>query len=291
MSEIKIISDSGNYHAFLGKTSVWLNAMELNQLKQAIDSVNNSGFKEGDFLRFEGDWDLVTIFAAYTSDGSWHEHASISLGSMELQTGLHITANDCEGYVVRLANEEEKNILLQALKESGYKWNEETKQVESNIAHNDKEIGKYYYFECENELAYIAKLNDVTDGGTLVFGENIVWNPIHKDVESGVYSNTTMIFKEKGCSGMRLATRAEIRVLQREREESRADRFKMFDKVLVRNYDDECWFPALFIKMAGKNKELYHCLLLDTGGSTTFNFCEPYEGNESAVYEDKQIPF
>lgn len=130
MSEIKIISDSGNYHVFLGKTSVWLNAIELNQLKQAIDSVNNSGFQEGDFLRFKGDWDLVTIFATHTSDGNWQEYASISLGSMELQTGLHITANDCEGYKVRRATDEEKKILLDALDEHGYAWNPETKKVE-----------------------------------------------------------------------------------------------------------------------------------------------------------------
>lgn len=118
------------YHLLIDDKSVWLNMAELVTLKNTIETAIQSGFKEGDFLLFEGEYDLVTIFAAYTSDGSWHEHASISLGSMELQTGLHITAYDCEGYKVRQASDEEKKILLDALDEHGYAWNPETKKVE-----------------------------------------------------------------------------------------------------------------------------------------------------------------
>lgn len=118
------------YHLLIDDKSVWLNMAELVTLKNTIETAIQSGFKEGDFLLFEGEYDLVTIFAAYTSDGSWHEHASISLGSMELQTGLHITAYDCEGYNVRQASDEEKKILLDALDEHGYAWNPETKKVE-----------------------------------------------------------------------------------------------------------------------------------------------------------------
>lgn len=130
MKQITILNDNMTYHLLIDDKSVWLNMAELVTLKNTIETAIQSGFKEGDFLLFEGEYDLVTIFAAYTSDGSWHEHASISLGSMELQTGLHITAYDCEGYNVRQASDEEKKILLDALDEHGYAWNPETKKVE-----------------------------------------------------------------------------------------------------------------------------------------------------------------
>lgn len=130
MKQITILNDNMTYHLLIDDKSVWLNMAELVTLKNTIETAIQSGFKEGDFLLFEGDYDLVTIFAAYTRDGSWHEHASISLGSMELQTGLHITAYDCEGYKVRQASDEEKKILLDALDEHGYAWNPETKKVE-----------------------------------------------------------------------------------------------------------------------------------------------------------------
>lgn len=130
MKQITILNDNMTYHLLIDDKSVWLNMAELVTLKNTIETAIQSGFKEGDFLLFEGEYDLVTIFAAYTSCGSWHEHASISLGSMELQTGLHITAYDCEGYNVRQASDEEKKILLDALDEHGYAWNPETKKVE-----------------------------------------------------------------------------------------------------------------------------------------------------------------
>ena len=100
MKQITILNDNMTYHLLIDDKSVWLNMAELVTLKNTIETAIQSGFKEGDFLLFEGEYDLVTIFAAYTSDGSWHEHASISLGSMELQTGLHITANDCERNII-----------------------------------------------------------------------------------------------------------------------------------------------------------------------------------------------
>lgn len=147
------------YHLLIDDKSVWLNMAELVTLKNTIETAIQSGFKEGDFLLFEGDYDLVTIFAAYTSDGSWHEHASISLGTMELQTGLHITANDCEGNKVRRATDEEKKILLDALDEHGYAWNPETKKVEKKAKTSQAlQVGKYYYFKVGSRLAYVAKL-------------------------------------------------------------------------------------------------------------------------------------
>lgn len=289
MSEIKIISDSGNYHAFLGKTSVWLNAMELNQLKQAIDSVNNSGFKEGDFLRFEGDWDLVTIFATHTSDGNWQEYASISLGSMELQTGLHITANDCEGYKVRRATDEEKKILLDALDEHGYAWNPETKKVEKKAKTSPAlQAGKYYYFKVGSRLAYVAKLIERNIIGTLRFGENIVWNPRKNDFGESEYDDTTLVYNMRNCRCIRPASLHEIQMLEQKRS-LRAANLEPFSKVLVRDNKEDKWKPAFFVKISNNKKLPYNCVSLVSGHNISYKHCIPYEGNEKLAFKTDDV--
>lgn len=299
MIDIKIISDSGRYHLFLGKTSVWLNATEANMLKKTIDAmVLEENLKDGDFITFEhtDKQNLVAIFCRKTSDGSWHEHASISLDSMELQTGLHITATDDEGYNVRLANDNEKKLLLLALKDSGYSWNAETKRIE--IKTFKKESEKYYYFEQENEMAYIAKLIEDCGDGTLRFGEHIMWNPRKQDIAKAEFYETTLVLQKRNYNGLVPATRAEILTLEKIRKktaktvDANTCRFKLFEKVLVRDRVDECWFPAIFVKFDKKKEFKYHCLLLDTGASTDFRFCEPYKHHENFVYDDAEIlPF
>lgn len=281
-----------NYHLLIGDKSVWLNMKALDALSKTIETAKQSQFKEGDFLRFEGDYDLVTVFAAYTGDGNWHEHASISLGSMELQTGLHITANDCEGYKVRLANEQEKKLLLLALKDAGYKWNAETKKVEvAKKSDEEKEIGRYYYFECENELAYIAKLNDIAGGDTYVFGESIAWNPRRIDIASAEYSNITMVFKKKSCTDMCPATRAEILTLEKLRATYRDESFNTFDRVLVRDSKEEGWKPAFFVKISNSKKLPYNCISLNSGQNSSYKYCIPYEGNEKLAFKTDDVSF
>lgn len=289
MKQITILNDNMTYHLLIDDKSVWLNTAELVTLKNTIETAIQSGFKEGDFLLFEGDYDLVTIFAACTSDGSWHEHASISLGTMELQTGLHITANDCEGYKVRRATDEEKKILLDALDEHGYAWNPETKKVEKKAKTSQAlQVGKYYYFKVGSRLAYVAKLIERNIFGTLRFGENIVWNPRKNDFGESEYDDTTLVYNMLNCRCIRPASLHEIQMLEQKRS-LRAANLEPFSKVLVRDNKEDKWKPAFFVKISNNKKLPYNCVSLVSGHNISYKHCIPYEGNEKLAFKTDDV--
>lgn len=289
MKQITILNDNMTYHLLIDDKSVWLNMAELVTLKNTIETAIQSGFKEGDFLLFEGDYDLVTIFAAYTSDGSWHEHASISLGSMELQTGLHITAYDCDGYKVRQASDEEKKILLDALDEHGYAWNPETLEIEKKPAF---EVGKLYVFDEQDE-----------DGDVTVIGELI-----GKDESNDMlrFGNQYEIENEKFVTDQAFDLKISVHEELREATEDEAVKFeeactlwekskeqpafKTFDKVLVRDGKEYEWLPALFVRDRGEGANYrYKVLSLRSGKPAEFACCIPYEGNENIIFTDHNI--
>lgn len=289
MKQITILNDNMTYHLLIDDKSVWLNMAELVTLKNTIETAIQSGFKEGDFLLFEGEYDLVTIFAAYTSDGSWHEHASISLGSMELQTGLHITAYDCEGYKVRQASDEEKKILLDALDEHGYAWNPETLEIEKKPAF---EVGKLYVFDEQDE-----------DGDVTVIGELIGKDESNdmlrfcyqyeieteKFVTDQTFNLNISLHKE-----LREATENEVDLfykhysIWKEKEKKAMSKcsFKPFDKVLVRCGKGCKWVPAFFVRFRGEDFAWRFNALTLNGNVGDFASCIPYEGHENFAFTD-----
>lgn len=206
MKDIIIIQDGENYRLFLGDTSVWLNAEEMNRLQVAV-----SHFK-----------------AAQKKPETY-------------------------------------------------------------------EAGLFYRFEFKGSY-YTALLIEDCGGEKLRFGEHVTWSKRAKNgYEGAQYSTKEMMLSKELCTSMTIADKDDLRIFSNYKlkyEKDKANHFKLFDKVLVRDYEDECWFPALFVKCNGAKEMPYKCLLLDTGASTNFRFCEPYEGNESAAYDDKAIlPF
>ena len=291
MKQITILNDNMTYHLLIDDKSVWLNMAELVTLKNTIETAIQSVFKEGDFLLFEGEYDLVTIFAAYTSDGSWHEHASISLGSMELQTGLHITAYDCEGYKVRQASDVEKKILLDALDEHGYAWNPETLEIEKKPAF---EVGKLYVFDEQDEDGDVTVIGELIgkDESTLTFGIQYEIET-EKFVTDQTFDLNISLHKE-----LREATEGEACTFQeactlwkKEKEAKEQPAFKPFDKVLVRCGRGCKWLPAFFIRDRGENfASRYNVLPLHSRKAADFEHCIPYEGNENIAFTNKDLP-
>ncbi len=60
-----------------------------------------------------------------------------------------------------------------------------------------------------------------------------------------------------------------------------ASDFKMFDKVLVRDHDDEAWQPAFFHYASTDPLFADHPYIMITGGC--WRLCIPYAGHEKAV--------
>lgn len=65
--------------------------------------------------------------------------------------------------------------------------------------------------------------------------------------------------------------------------------FQPFDKVLVRNYDTDGWFPGFFEKFDSTWNNPYHIMNLRSLTDFAFKQCIPYEGNEHLLGTTKDV--
>ena len=69
--------------------------------------------------------------------------------------------------------------------------------------------------------------------------------------------------------------------------ETKKFEFNPFDRVLVRDSDDEKWSACLYSHKDSNSREYYHRMVGDAG----FAQCIPYEGNEHLLWTtDKYVP-
>lgn len=145
--------------------------------------------------------------------------------------------------IVRLATEEEKEKLFDAIKEHGYKWNEETKTLE-----------KLLKFKVGNRIKYInGKNKDGVEQGVILSLTN--------DTYDVAVTNDMGIF---------------IPISEQDDWELVPNKFdintlKVFDKVLVRDSNEGMWIASIF-SHTWENK--YFCV------GIWYNQCIPYEENK-----------
>ena len=88
-------------------------------------------FKDGDIVAFDTEKGAqLFIFKEYIHN---NDYAKCVKCYMMLDCGGEIDFESDGYYVERLATEEEKEILFQAIKDNGYKWNAETKTLEKVV--------------------------------------------------------------------------------------------------------------------------------------------------------------
>lgn len=158
-------------------------------------------FKDGDIVYVETktDYKIVAIFKKFSEQNKPLVYVEYFLGDIsailaDKFDGYNILCDKEEIREIRLASEEEKELLFSKLEETGKKWNPETKQVED----------------------------------------------LHKKYE-----------------------------------------FKPFDKVLVRDVDEEKWIPAFYSIFDDTNKEYPYNVM--SQGCSMWKQCIPYEGNEELL--------
>ena len=140
----------------------------------------------------------------------------------------------------RIATEEEKEKLFQAIKYHGYKWNPKTKTLEKfqKFKVEDRIIFKYY----DRGVAKIVGISDseykLDNGKTIPFQDENAY-----EISNEKFDITT---------------------------------FKPFDKVLVRDTKEQVWVADLFSHTV--NRPLERCSFTCVGHYT--NQCIPYKGNE-----------
>lgn len=171
----------------------------------------------------------------------------------------------------------------------GGKLNRETLEIEKP-AKLTFEVGRFYVFnedDEDGELTIIGKLIDKNESeDTLTFGDQYEIEN-QKFVTDQTFDLRISVQKE-----LREATEGEILMFQKARDIWRKEKearehpdFKTFDKVLVRDEEENEWIPALFVRDRGEGANFrYEALSIHSGKTSGFSCCIPFEGNEYLAF-------
>lgn len=246
-------------------------------------------FKEGNvlFVKCQDD-NFIEIFKYSKKNGDLFDHASLVPRTQELDT--YGKYKICKESIVeiRLATEEEKEQLFSALEKKGKRWDIEKKQiVDLKPAF---EIGKLYVFNEDDE-----------DGELTIIGELIAKNESEDTLTFGnQYEIETEKFVTDQAFDLRISVNKELReaaenevelfnkhydIWKNGKEEREQPAFKTFDKVLVRDEEENEWIPALFVRDRGEGANFrYEALSIHSGKTSGFSCCIPFEGNEYLAF-------
>jgi hypothetical protein len=198
-------------------------------------------FKDGDIVATgEGNW------IGITSGGDRNEFIPTYCVLTNHDELVVYSGYQEEWLFNRLATEEEKVKLFEKIKERGYRWNADEKRLEK-LAWPTFKKGEIVR-SIINEKRYVITDVTDTDYSFSCISSNFKFTKEIVEAEK--------IFELVGPKKLDIGT------------------LKPFDKVLVRNCDNEDWMPALF----GRRKK---CLSEDFITSIgVVHQCIPYEGNE-----------
>ena len=260
-------------------------------------------FKDGDILTYTGNY--ITTFIYRNKDNEPHLTTSFYVGCNDAPTHNFLIYNKYtlialnENCDVRLATEDEKIKLFDAIKANGYKWNAETKTLEKLIEPKFKvgdeivrknSISNSFIVNSVSSDYYGLALPDRTGVGVLNVSEQDDWElvlHIHKFKVGDIITNGKVTIKIGYIDGdyyyditRNIANRLFIKF--QDEWELVPDKFdistlKPFDKVLVRDSNESRWCADMFSHYSGHDRFPFCTLGSSLSG---FSQCIPYEGNE-----------
>ena len=197
-------------------------------------------FKDGDIL---SNGISISIHNGY--EGEYHYGCYVAIGNIDLpnyfvdrEDNKYVTKDD-----IRLATEEEKKKLFDAIKENGYRWSPETKTLEELIKPKFKVGDKIKH----KDSGIYCTLREYSED-ILAYRTNIGLSLTHKDLEDWE------LVKNK----------FDITTLKPFKSE-----------VLVRDTAGSTWLPCFFGGLSDINDYPYRIV-----GGESWKCCIPYEGNE-----------
>lgn len=168
------------------------------------------------------------------------------------------------------ASEEAKKELFSKIAEAGYKWNANTlelEKIESKFKEGDVVVDR------NGDIILVSKTNDsriisnailYTNGDFIVYSDAITY--FVSDINFASIEDKNKLFSALVREGYRYDEK-RYRLIKQE--------FKPFDKVLIRDEDNQTWRVCLFSHYREDLSCPYVCV-----GCSAYKQCIPYEGNE-----------
>ena len=192
-------------------------------------------FKDGDVVvsRFGG------IHLLRTGDSSYCAYRMYWTGATKFDNTITTSVE-----VARLATEEEKQKLFDAIKDNGYKWNEETKTLEKLVEPKFKVGDKIQSVISSSYYTVVDIKND----------QYFIKSDTEKYPYQVPFSNE--------INYKLVPNKFDITTL------------KPFDEVLVRSHNSDVWECDFFSLYNPECSNRFHCI------GAWYNICIPYIGNE-----------
>lgn len=194
-------------------------------------------FKDGDIVAFDNPHRINNLQLFIFKDKKENNTLSscylmLDGNELDLEEGMY--------YVTRLATEEEKQKLFQAIKDNGYKWNADTKTLEKLVT--IFKVGDK--IRCKNDNNEIRIIDNVFHNGYTFKGYGFLSfkNQDEWELVPNKFDITTL---------------------------------KPFDKVLVRSDNKHRWSIQFFERLNNVLKDAFVCMR-----GERYHQCVPFEGNE-----------
>ena len=202
-------------------------------------------FKDGDIINIitENKNEYITIFKDNT-DNYIETYADFTIVTSKCSLDT-LFYNDNIKYQ-RLATEEEKEKLFKAIKDNGYKWNEETKTLEK--------LSKFKVGD---------KIQHKNDGIHCTLGKYV-------EAFNGYRTNIGLVISYDDIDNWELVpNKFDINTL------------KPFDKVLVRNKSNEVWTANFYSHYDATSDKPFICV--GWSEMNEYRYCIPYEVNNELL--------
>lgn len=173
-------------------------------------------FKDGDMVTWDDRGSLVAcIYKERKNTASFNHHIALYKGSLGIVLNGEIALPDNE---LSFATEEEKQQLFDAIEETGYKWNSETKTLERLITPKFK-IGD----KIKNRIVKTNNIYTIVRIEGLKYFVNLNNEDHNYEIDFELQNDWELVLNKFDITTL-----------------------KPFDKVLVRQSDTQYWKPALW---------------------------------------------
>ena len=261
-------------------------------------------FKDGDIVFYDN---CVSIFKEWGDETLFRNYVKVDIDGRHpmLCDRTHSNGKGIKGEA-RFATEEEKAKLFKAIKDNGYRWNPEIKKLENLIEskedRHDEIVMSGIYFDREHyadevELHLGNYEIEIRDGKFYAVFKNTLERLIEPKFKVGdkikhkntvltiisVRTNSYLVEDEPNNFGLLMFSQQdkwelinEPRLKVGDSNKFNINNLKPFDKVLVRDGNDEVWVNAFF----GFCDPVTYKQCIFVTGNGNWCQCIPYEGNE-----------